>query len=90
MAKVRSGQEVWDGSGRKTSEINGTWKQYSARFRQVRTGSWQESTGKNPNNFRLEYYFHVPSIYGVFLQDLVAGISNMGGGVLEKVILAKF
>jgi hypothetical protein len=35
------------------------------------TGSWQESTRKNPKNFRSEYCFHVPAISGAFLQDTV-------------------
>jgi hypothetical protein len=34
-------------------------------------GSWQESTGKNSNNFRSQYWFHIPAISGVFPQDLV-------------------
>jgi len=34
-------------------------------------GSWQEYTGKNPDNFRPEYCFHVPAISGVSLQDTV-------------------
>jgi hypothetical protein len=50
------------------------WKQYSGRkfsgfftmisdwFLSESTGSWQESTGKNPDNFGPEYCFHVPSI----------------------------
>jgi hypothetical protein len=53
------------------------WKQYSDRkffgffpmiFGQSlpeSTGSWRESTGKNPDNFRSEYCFHAPEIFGV-------------------------
>ncbi len=59
------------------------WKQYSgwkffgffpmlsARFLPESTGSWQESTGKDPKIFRTEYCFHVPAISGTFLQDMV-------------------
>jgi hypothetical protein len=59
------------------------WKQYSgwkffgffpmlpARFLLESTGSWQESTGKNPKIFRPEYCFHVPVISGAFLQNMV-------------------
>jgi hypothetical protein len=43
----------------------------SARFLLESTGSWQESAGKNPNNFRPEYCFHIPAISGVFLRDTV-------------------
>jgi hypothetical protein len=59
------------------------WKQYSGRkifgffpiisgwFLPESTGSRQEYTGKNPDDFRSEYCFHVPAISGVFLQDPV-------------------
>jgi hypothetical protein len=59
------------------------WKQYSdrkifgffpmlsARLLPESTGSWRESAGKNPGNFRPEYFFHVPAISGVVLQDPV-------------------
>jgi hypothetical protein len=59
------------------------WKQYSDRkffeffpiisspFLPEITGSSQESTGKNLDNTRLEYCFHVSAISGVFLQDPV-------------------
>jgi hypothetical protein len=55
------------------------WQQYSGRkrfgffpllstrFPLESTGSWQESSGKNPDNFQPEYCFHVPAISGVFL-----------------------
>jgi hypothetical protein len=39
----------------------------SARFLPESTGSWQEPAGKNPSNFRPEYCFHVPAIFGVVL-----------------------
>jgi hypothetical protein len=39
------------------------------RFLPESRGSWQESTGKNLDNFRPEYCFHVPPISGVFLQE---------------------
>ncbi len=50
------------------------WKQYSRRkfvgfFLMISgrllpesTRNWQESTGKNPDNFRSKYCFHVPAI----------------------------
>jgi hypothetical protein len=34
---------------------------------------------KNPENFRQEYCFHVPTISGVFLQDKVAGTFGLDG-----------
>jgi hypothetical protein len=80
---VFPGQEVRAGSCRKTPEIAGTWKQYSGRkfsgffpmisgrFLTESTRSWQEFTGKNPDNFRPEYCFHVLAISGVFLHDTV-------------------
>jgi len=34
---------------------------------------------KNPENFRPEYCFHVPTIAGVFLQDTVAGTFGLDG-----------
>jgi len=43
----------------------------SRRFLTESTGSWQESTGKNPDNFRPKYCFRVPAISGVFLEDPV-------------------
>jgi hypothetical protein len=43
----------------------------SARFLPEITGSWQESTGKNPSNIRPEYCFHVIAISGAFLKDTV-------------------
>jgi hypothetical protein len=43
---------------------------FSARFLSESTESWQESTEKNPDNFRPEYCFHVPAISDVFMQDL--------------------
>jgi hypothetical protein len=42
------------------------------------TGSWQESTEKNLANFRPEYCFHVLVILGVFLQDLMTRIIDLG------------
>jgi hypothetical protein len=77
---------------RKAPEIAGTWKQYSDRkffgffpmisdrFLTESAGSWQEYTGKNPDNFRPEYCFDVPAIPGVFLQDPVTGIFDLGRG----------
>jgi hypothetical protein len=65
------------------------WKQYSDRkffgffpmlsvqFLPGSTGSWQESAGKNPDNFRPKYCFHVPAIRGVFLQYPVPGIIDL-------------
>jgi hypothetical protein len=50
----------------------------SDRFLLESTGSWQESTGKNPKNFQPEYCFYVPAISGVFLQDPVTGIFVLG------------
>ncbi len=59
------------------------WKQYSGRnifglfltisgrFLLENIGSWQESAEKNRKIFRSEYYFYVPAISGVFLQDPV-------------------
>jgi hypothetical protein len=41
------------------------------------TGSWQESTGKNSDNFRSKYCFHAPAVSGVFLQDLMARIIHL-------------
>jgi hypothetical protein len=43
----------------------------STRFLSESTGSWRESTGKNPDNLRPEYCFHVSAISGIFLKDLV-------------------
>jgi hypothetical protein len=43
----------------------------SGQFLKETTGSWQESTGKNSDNFRPEYCFHVSAISSVFLQDTV-------------------
>jgi len=49
----------------------------SVQFLPESTGSWQESAGKNPDNFRPEYCFHVPAIPCVFLQDLAgSGAQN--------------
>jgi hypothetical protein len=42
------------------------------------TGRWQEFTRKNPNNFRLKYCFHIPAIFGVFLQDPVTDMFDLG------------
>jgi hypothetical protein len=42
-----------------------------AVFRSESTGNWQESTGKNPDNFWPEYCFHVPALSGVFVHDPV-------------------
>jgi hypothetical protein len=50
----------------------------SGRFLLESRGSWQEFTGTNPDNFRSEYCFHVPAISGIFLQDPVVGIINLG------------
>jgi hypothetical protein len=50
----------------------------SDRFLPESTGSWQESTGKNPDNFGPEYCFCVPSISSAFLWDPVAGIFDVG------------
>jgi hypothetical protein len=47
------------------------WKQYSDRFLPEITGSWRESSGKNPKNFQSEYCFYIPAISSVFLQDPV-------------------
>jgi hypothetical protein len=77
------------------------WKQYSGWFLLESTGIRQESIGKNPNNFRSEYCFHVPAISGVFLQDpvtfphlscriprnLVAGIIDLG---TLKICISKY
>jgi hypothetical protein len=43
----------------------------SARSLPESVGSWKEPGGKNPDNVRPEYCFHVPAISGVFLQDPV-------------------
>jgi hypothetical protein len=56
-------------SGRKTPEIDVKWKQYSGRFPGESTRKWSEVTGKKSENFWLEYYFDVPLISGVFLQE---------------------
>jgi hypothetical protein len=55
-------------SGRK---IFGFFPMLSARFLQESTGSWQESVGKNPDNFRPEYCFYVLAISSIFLLDTV-------------------
>ncbi len=41
-------------------------------------GSWQETTRKNPKNFRLKYCFHFRGISGAFPRDTVAGIFDLG------------
>jgi hypothetical protein len=53
-------------------------------------GSWQESTGKNTNNFRSQYWFHIPAKSGVFQQDLVTFphlsfriLLNLVAGIIE-------
>jgi hypothetical protein len=50
----------------------------SGRFMAERTGRWQEFTRKNPDNFRLKYCFHIPAICGVFLQDPVTEMFDLG------------
>jgi hypothetical protein len=50
----------------------------SGRWLAKSTGSSQEFTGKNPDNFRLKYCFHIPAICGVFLQDPVARMFDLG------------
>jgi hypothetical protein len=51
------------------------WKQYSGRKAQEVD---RNSPGKNPDNFQLEYCFHVAAISGVFLQNPVARIIDLG------------
>jgi hypothetical protein len=50
------------------------------------TGSGQESIGKNLGNFRPEYSFHVPAISGVFSQDPMTGIFDLGTSLINKYI----
>jgi hypothetical protein len=47
----------------------GFFSMISNQFLPESTGSWQESTGKNPKNFRLEYCFHFRRISGALPQD---------------------
>jgi hypothetical protein len=52
-------------------EIFRIFSMISGRFLPESTGSWQESIGKNLGNFRPEYCFYVPAVFGVFFQDTV-------------------
>jgi hypothetical protein len=69
-------------------KILGSWKQYSDRefsggFRQIPVLSDRirpEIIGKNLENSRREYCFHVPDISRVFLRDLVAGTIDLRTG----------
>jgi hypothetical protein len=89
QAETSATSDLQAGSGRKTPEIAGTWKQYSGRklsgFFQVDSCQFHvlfdrnrlKIIGKNTENFRSEYCLHVPAISGVFLQDTAAGIVNL-------------
>jgi hypothetical protein len=65
---------------------------FSDDFRPVparKQGSWQESTGKNPDNFPC---FHAGScdFPASFLQDLVAGIIDLGIYYIFLLLKTKF
>jgi hypothetical protein len=51
----------------------------SGRFLPESTGNWQESTGKNPKNFRPEYCFHVPVSSGDFPASFLQDPGGSGG-----------
>jgi hypothetical protein len=55
----------------------------STRLLAESTGSWQESTGKNPDNFRPEYCFHVSAISGAFLQNPVPFLQDQVPGIID-------
>jgi hypothetical protein len=73
------GQSALVGSGRKASELSGTWKQYSGRnafefLRLLPTNFLFFSGGKRPEitgDMRPEYCFHFPPTSGVFLPDAI-------------------
>ena len=83
MTHIDPGRTVRPGTGRSRLIPVVLWKQYSDRkifgffpmisswFLLKSMGSCQESTGKNPDNFRSEYCFYVTAISGVFQQDMV-------------------
>jgi len=73
------GQSALVGSGRKASELSGTWKQYFGRnafefFRLLPTNFLFFSGGKLPEiirDMRPEYCFHSLPTSEVFLPDII-------------------
>jgi hypothetical protein len=86
-----------DGSSIPTGTFSDFVLMISDRFLSESTSNWQEFTGKNPKNFRPEYYFHFRGISGAFpwdtvtflhlscriSQDMVAGIFVLGIFILN-------
>jgi hypothetical protein len=68
-------------SGRK---VFGFFQMISGRFLPESRGSWQESTGKNLDNFWPEYCFHVPAISGVFLQETMTFLQDPVAKIFDR------